>query len=147
VVLLQHATITYSRGVQTASSHAMSRSASEDDQREDQIGWETEDDLRRRLEAEFEVEKQRLEREIRREEEERQKLEQKVIGTCPCFRSVKVLLIETVLTDLSDDERQKIFSTADFSQFVEDSSKIIQRALSDAYDYTTDYRIGLDAVL
>ena len=84
MVLLQHATITYSRGVQTASSHAMSRSASldEDDQREDQIGRETEDDLRRRLEAEFEVEKQRLEREIRREEEERQKLEQRVIGTC-----------------------------------------------------------------
>lgn len=124
----KHATITYSRGVQTASSHARSASLDEDDQREDQIGRETEDDLRRRLEAEFEVEKQRLEREIRREEEERQKLEQRVI-------------------DLSDDERQKIYSTADFSQFVEDSSKIIQRALSDAYDYTTDYRIGLDAVL
>jgi hypothetical protein len=53
----------------------------------------------------------------------------------------------TALADLSDDERQKIYSTADFSQFVEDSSKIIQRALSDAYDYTTDYRIRLDAVL
>jgi hypothetical protein len=56
-----------------------------------------------------------------------------------CFR--------TTNTDLSEEERQQIFSAADFGQFVEHSSKIIQRALSDAYDYTTDYRIDLDTAM
>ncbi len=126
-----------------------SPSADEDDQRVAQNGRETEDELRKRLEAEFEVEKQRIEREIRREVEEKQKFEQRIIGACfvPRRSCKGAYPLCFTLIDLSDEERQKIYLTADFGQFVEDSSKIIQRALSDAYDYTTDYRIGLDTTM
>lgn len=48
-------------------------------------GRETEDDLRKRLEAEFEVEKERLERQIQEMEDEERKREEKlrVIGEHP----------------------------------------------------------------
>lgn len=47
-----------------------------------QAGRETEDDLRRRLEAEFEVEKERLERQIQEivEEEKRREEKLRVVG-------------------------------------------------------------------
>lgn len=53
------------------------------DQAVNQAGRETEDDLRRRLEAEFQVEKERLERQIQEivEEERRREDKLRVIGT------------------------------------------------------------------
>lgn len=50
----------------------------------------------------------------------------------------------TCCTDLTEEERATILTSPEFLDFVEESSKIIQRALSDAYDYTRDYRIGAD---
>ena len=44
--------------------------------------------------------------------------------------------------DLTDEERLAILETPEFSRFLEDSGKIIQRALSDGYDYIRDYAIG-----
>lgn len=49
------------------------------------------------------------------------------------------------MAELSEEERASILTSPEFVDFVEESSKIIQRALSDAYDYTRDYRIGADA--
>lgn len=37
-----------------------------------------------------------------------------------------------------------IFAAPEFSSFLEGSSRIVQRALSDGYDYIKDYTIGLD---
>lgn len=47
--------------------------------------------------------------------------------------------------DLTEEERASIFVTPEFLDFVEQSTKVVQRALSDAYDYTRDYSIGADA--
>ena len=48
------------------------------------------------------------------------------------------------LRELTDDERLAIYSAQDFSDFVEHSSKIVERALTDTYDYMRDYRISAD---
>lgn len=37
-----------------------------------------------------------------------------------------------------------IFSAPEFLDFVEQSSKILQRALSDGYDYIRDYTVGAE---
>jgi hypothetical protein len=56
---------------------------------------------------------------------------------------------ETTLMSLalSEDQRQAIYAAPDFSAFIEESTKIVQRALSDGYDYIRDYTIGIDSAL
>jgi dynein intermediate chain len=49
-------------------------------------------------------------------------------------------------TGLSPDALSSIYASADFSAFLDSSSKIVQRALSDGYDYLRDYTIGGEAV-
>lgn len=51
------------------------------------------------------------------------------------------------MADLSVEQKQAIYSAPDFSAFVEESSKIVQRALSDGYDYIRDYTVGIDSAL
>lgn len=48
------------------------------------------------------------------------------------------------LRELSDEERLAVYSAQDFSDFVQQSSKIVERALTDRYDYMRDYRISAD---
>ncbi|EST08840.1 WD40 repeat [Kalmanozyma brasiliensis GHG001] len=54
------------------------------------------------------------------------------------------LEIAQQLRELTEDERLAIYSAQDFSDFVEHSSKIVERALTDTYDYMRDYRISAD---
>lgn len=93
------------------------------DQRDDQSGRETQEELRRRLEAEFEMEKEQLEREIRAEEEAKRNEERKIV-------------------ELSEAEKVKLLEDPDFARFIEDSGRVMQRALNDDYDYAKDYTIG-----
>ncbi len=51
------------------------------------------------------------------------------------------------LRELTEEERSAIYAAQDFSDFVEQSSKIVERALTDTYDYMKDYRIADDASL
>jgi len=48
------------------------------------------------------------------------------------------------LTDLTDEERTSILTAPEFLDFVEQSSKIVQRALNDGYDYIRDYTVGAE---
>ena len=47
--------------------------------------------------------------------------------------------------ELSEEERASILAAPEFLDFVEQSSKIVQRALNDGYDYIRDYTIGTEA--
>lgn len=47
--------------------------------------------------------------------------------------------------ELSEEERASILAAPEFLDFVEQSSKIVQRALNDGYDYIRDYTIGAEA--
>jgi hypothetical protein len=48
-------------------------------------------------------------------------------------------------SELTEEERASIFAAPDFMDFVEQSSKILQRALNDGYDYIRDYTIGAES--
>jgi dynein intermediate chain len=50
------------------------------------------------------------------------------------------MLIPYFRTELSIAELGAIYSAPDFSDFVELSSKIVERALTDSYDFMKDYR-------
>lgn len=111
--------------------------------------------MRKRFRDEFEEEKRMLDEEI---EEERKRLEkeveeERVRGEFSLFLSVErdgregspsLLLVDTELTE---DQRAQIESAPEFLEFVESSSKIVQRALSDGYDYIRDYTLGADGNL
>ncbi|XP_006462059.1 hypothetical protein AGABI2DRAFT_206221 [Agaricus bisporus var. bisporus H97] len=88
-----------------------------------------EDEIRQRILREKEVEAERVARE-KELEEESVKLDQE---------------IEQEIRELSEEERASIFSAPDFLDFVEQSSKILQRALNDNYDYIRDYTIGAES--
>ena len=47
--------------------------------------------------------------------------------------------------ELTEEERASIFAAPDFLDFVEQSSKIVQRALNDGYDYIRDYTTGAES--
>ncbi|KAG6854015.1 hypothetical protein C0991_011502 [Blastosporella zonata] len=49
------------------------------------------------------------------------------------------------LAQLSEEERAGILAAPEFIDFVEQSSKIVQRALNDGYDYIRDYTIGAES--
>jgi dynein intermediate chain, cytosolic len=46
--------------------------------------------------------------------------------------------------EMTEEEKASIFTVPEFLDFVEHSTKIIQRALNDNYDYVRDYTIGTD---
>jgi dynein intermediate chain, cytosolic len=49
------------------------------------------------------------------------------------------------LAELTEEERASILAAPEFLDFVEQSSKIVQRALNDGYDYIRDYTINAES--
>lgn len=119
---------TYSKSVQTTM---VSAGTSPDPESDDDFGRrrgggsgrETEDELRARIVAELDEERRSLERELKELKEKTDSLQLQV---------------------LPDDQRQAIFAAPDFNAFIEGSARIVQRALSDGYDYIKDYTIGVE---
>ncbi|KZT55832.1 WD40 repeat-like protein [Calocera cornea HHB12733] len=104
--------VTYNKEIQTADLD------SEDEQ-------PSEEEIRTRIHREQEAE--RVAAKEREMEEESIRMEQE---------------LEEEIRDLTEDERQGILQDPNFIDFVDQSSKIVQRALQDRYDYTRDYRIS-----
>lgn len=48
------------------------------------------------------------------------------------------------LKDISDDDRKKIISSNEFIDFIDHSTKIVERVLNENYDYMKDYSIIKD---
>lgn len=84
-----------------------------------------EDEMKIRLIKEIEAERIQLEKEIK---EEQRRLEKE--------------LEEDRLRGLDPNTLASLYSATEFNDFLESSSKIIQRALSDGYDYLKDYSIN-----
>ena len=106
------------------SSGAQTNHQNDDDDTESSAGRETSDELRARIIAELEQERQQLDREIAEEK-----------------RLAQLAYDETLKKGLSPPELATIFSSTGFSEFLEDSTKVVQRALSESYDYLRDYTI------
>ncbi|GAA5864987.1 hypothetical protein JCM3774_003930 [Rhodotorula dairenensis] len=90
-------------------------------------GRETAEELRARLLAELEQERQRLDAEIALEK-----------------RLAEAQLEAERAAGLPRDELSHVLASADFVEFLEQSTKVVQRALSDPYDYLRDYSINAD---
>ncbi|KAK7687951.1 hypothetical protein QCA50_009170 [Cerrena zonata] len=112
--LPQKERVTYNKEVQTMQTETETQTPSEDDIRERL--------LREREAAEAEEREKQLEEESLLLDKE----------------------IEQEIRDMTEEERLSIFTAPDFLDFVEQSTKIIQRALNDNYDYTRDYTIGTE---
>ncbi|OAX38984.1 WD40 repeat-like protein [Rhizopogon vinicolor AM-OR11-026] len=89
----------------------------------------SEEDIRQQILRERELEAERIAQDKELEEESVQ-LEKE---------------IEQEIRELTEEERAHILSAPEFLDFVEQSSKILQRALNDGYDYIRDYTIGTEA--
>ncbi|CAH7674965.1 dynein intermediate chain, cytosolic [Phakopsora pachyrhizi] len=85
-----------------------------------------EEELRVKLLREIEAERIQLEKEIK---EEKRRLEKEIE--------------EDRLRGLEPGQLASIYTDLEFNEFLESSSKIIQRALSDGYDYLKDYAANL----
>ena len=48
-------------------------------------------------------------------------------------------------SELTEEERASVFVAPEFLEFVEQSTKIVQRALNDNYDYIRDYTVGAES--
>jgi hypothetical protein len=48
--------------------------------------------------------------------------------------------------ELSDAETTALLNAPDFQRFIENSGKVMQRAMNDSYDYTKDYAMGFGDV-
>ncbi|KAI5121496.1 hypothetical protein M0805_006533 [Coniferiporia weirii] len=108
--------VTYDKDVQTAEISI-------------EITAPDEEEIRQRItrEKETEAEKVAKEHEL---EEENAKLEKE---------------IEQEIRELTEEERASVFIAPEFLDFVEQSSKILQRALNDGYDYIRDYTVGAES--
>ncbi len=94
--------------------------------------------MRQRILEELEEERRNLERELK--ELKAKSEEQRVTG-----RPRNAMCAD--VADLSNEQKQAIFATPEFSAFIEESTRIVQRALSDGYDYIKDYTVGIDTTL
>ncbi|KAH9479663.1 Cytoplasmic dynein 1 intermediate chain 1 [Psilocybe cubensis] len=86
-------------------------------------------EIRQRIAKEKEIELERVARE-KELDEESVKLDQE---------------IEQEIRELSEEERASILAAPEFLEFVEQSSKIVQRALNDGYDYIRDYTVDAES--
>ncbi|GAA5827366.1 hypothetical protein JCM11251_003782 [Rhodosporidiobolus azoricus] len=126
--------VVYDKSIQT-STHPSSSPFSSDTQTQTTsdsssdlagsgAGRETADELRTRLIAELEAERLSLDAEIAAE---------------------KALALSQLEAErargLPPSQLNNVFSSPSFSSFLESSSQIVQRALSDSYDYLRDYSI------
>ncbi|BGP25735.1 hypothetical protein JCM10295v2_004668 [Rhodotorula toruloides] len=91
-------------------------------------GRETAEELRARIIAELEAERKQLDAEIAEEK-----------------RLAEEQLEAERARGLSGEKLSSVFANPAFVDFLEHSSKVVQRALSDSYDYLRDYTIATDA--
>ncbi|RXK41479.1 dynein intermediate chain, cytosolic [Tremella mesenterica] len=123
--------VTYSKAIQTTGTSTSTSTSDLDSDDDDPSrrrpdggsGRETEDEMRKRILLELEEERKALEKEL-----EDLKSEDKVMPM-----------------ELSSEQKQAIFHNPDFAVFIDESTRIVQRALSDNYDYIKDYTIGIDS--
>ncbi|KAI9245500.1 WD40-repeat-containing domain protein [Helicostylum pulchrum] len=86
----------------------------------------SEEEIRKQIMEEFELKEKikmaQLEEEIKRAEQEKQE----------------------EIRDLTEEEAKNIQKTQEFAEFVDLSSKLVERALNEKYDFMKDYTLGID---
>ncbi|KAJ8522741.1 hypothetical protein ONZ45_g723 [Pleurotus djamor] len=133
--LPQRERVVYNKEVQTAGV--------------EEIEPDEDDEQRERVIREKEIEAERLARDKEIEEASLQlekEIEEDIKGSHSVTSSTPFQLpILDLNTELSEEERASILALPEFQDFVETSSKILQRALNDTYDYIRDYTIDAES--
>jgi dynein intermediate chain len=123
--------VTYDKGIQTSSDFTSQRkergTGSEEDEYSD--GTETPRPL-------SESEKERLREELRREIEDEVKAAVQPGSVQPAEEA------RFPARTLSNDELDAVTTSRDFQDFLDQSTKVIERALDEEYDLLTDYAHG-----
>ncbi|PGH09612.1 hypothetical protein AJ79_05668 [Helicocarpus griseus UAMH5409] len=132
--------VTYSKGVQTDSwPEPRSRSADGHSDSEDG-GSPTTSRANKRLSRRQQRERDEEIRErLRKEIEEEIRAAKELAGDGAVHQSTD---LRFPLRTLTSDEHNAVTSSDDFLDFVEKSSKVIERALDEEYDVLTDYALG-----
>ncbi|KAF9357628.1 hypothetical protein BGX34_009285 [Mortierella sp. NVP85] len=81
--------------------------------------------------------REQIRQELAQEEQLRQEL-------LEAERQAAEEVVPQELPELTDEERKTVLQSNDFIEFVEHSSKFVERAMSEKYDFMKDYTLGLD---
>ncbi|KAI5305483.1 hypothetical protein KEM55_008974, partial [Ascosphaera atra] len=128
--------VTYSKSVQTDPWLAQrGRSADAHDDSDDDTPGRTKPLSRRERERDEEI-RERLRKEIEDELKLHRELDQKEALLAAQSQ------LRYPLRTLTNDELNAVTSSDDFLDFVDKSSKVIERALDEEYDVLTDYALG-----
>lgn len=107
---------------------------------------EHEEEIRQRIIRERDIEEQAArDKDL---EDQSEKLDQEIAQEIRGKHFLSIIskkVLQQAFAELTDEERSSIFAAPEFLDFVEQSSKIVQRALNDGYDYIRDYTIGTES--
>ena len=131
--------ITYSKGVQTADLWSPHRSPSPSDSEPERSLSSGERQPRRGLSRRQREREEQLRQNIRKEIEEELKTLKEPQGN-EIEADAAGMQANFPARALSNEEVEAVTSSADFLDFVERSSKVIERALDEEYDVLADYR-------
>lgn len=135
--------VTYSKGVQTSGAWSQQQSPSSSDSESDEAPSSLERPRTRRLSRRQKEKDEELRQNIRKEIEEELKALQGTQGD-GAGTDGKITIGHEKQNfpgrSLSNEEVEAVTSSADFLDFVEHSSKVIERALDEEYDVLADYR-------
>lgn len=132
--------VTYSKGVQTDSwTEPRSRSADGPSGSEDDNSPTTSRANKRLSRRQQRERDEEIRERLRKEIEEEVRSAKEMAGEGAAQQSTD---IRYPLRTLTSDELNAVTSSNDFLDFVEKSSKVIERALDEEYDVLTDYALG-----
>jgi dynein intermediate chain len=126
--------VLYNKEIQTSSIETETTPDGSDDDERDRFQRDRDRD----------IEAERLARQKELEEESVQ-LDREIEVVMQGSTSACIANSETyTCAELTEEERTSIVTAPEFLDFVEQSSKIVQRALNDKYDYIRDYTVGAE---
>ncbi|KAF9927491.1 hypothetical protein BGZ65_006742 [Modicella reniformis] len=59
-------------------------------------------------------------------------------------RQASTASVPEEIPELTDEERRALLQSTELAEFIEYSPKIVERAMSEKYDFMKDYTLGLD---
>ncbi|TVY78350.1 Cytoplasmic dynein 1 intermediate chain [Lachnellula suecica] len=132
----------YSKGVQTTDEWGTQTSRATEDSEEDDIITPATSTPSKRLSRRERSREEELRENIRKEIEEELKATRDLIVDGPLKSPTTIAKANFPARTLNADELNAVTSSPDFMDFVERSSKVIERALDQEYDILADYALS-----
>lgn len=131
--------LTYSKGVQTDEWKQPPRDSADGDVESGDDEFQETSRANKRLSRRERERDEEIREKLRKEIEEELQATKQLTGDGPVTQSTQ---LRFPLRTLTDDELNAVTSSEDFLDFVDRSSKVIERALDEEYDVLADYELG-----